>query len=168
MELLSGSSERARSSGIVAGAEAPASSRALPFLKNSYAPSLMVLRDYPEPQGLDRVEHRRRHRAFGSARHGALVGGGDDFHLVVLDVEADVGARDVVDHDRVQALALELAAGALDRALAVLGGEADERLVRASPGRERAENVVRGFEVERQPVPAALRDLRALGVPRAE
>jgi hypothetical protein len=37
-----------------------------------------------------------------------LAGGGEDRDLVVGGVEADVAARDVVDDDRVQALAREL------------------------------------------------------------
>ena len=58
------------------------------------------------------------------------------------DVEADVGARDVVDDDRVEALGGELLARALDRARAVLGGEADERL--AARRRGEAREHVRG------------------------
>ena len=48
------------------------------------------------------------------------------------DLEADVRARDVVDDDRIQALAGELDLAALDRPLAVLGGEPDQRLVGAA------------------------------------
>jgi hypothetical protein len=41
----------------------------------------------------------------------------------------------------------------------VLGGEADQRLSVAAARGERRENVVGGFELERQPSPLALREL---------
>ena len=60
-------------------------------------------------------------------RHGLLSVGREDRDGVVGRVESDAGRADVVDHDRVEALALELAAAVLDRTVAVLGGEADQR-----------------------------------------
>ena len=51
----------------------------------------------------------------------------DDRDLVLIGVEADVGARDVVHDDRVERLALELRPRALDALRAVLGREADDR-----------------------------------------
>ena len=49
----------------------------------------------------------------------------DDRDLVLLGVEADVGARDVVHDDRVEGLASELRPCPLDALRAVLGGEPD-------------------------------------------
>ena len=63
--------------------------------------------------------------------------GGDDPDLVVGGVEADAGAADVVDDDGVEVLAGELVAAVGERALAVLGGEADEQLAGAAAGGER-------------------------------
>ena len=83
---------------------------------------------------LDGVEDRLGDAAACSRAGRALAGGGEDRDLVGVDVEADVRARDVVDDDRVEALAGELRAAALDAPLAVLGGEADQRL----PSRRRA------------------------------
>ena len=61
--------------------------------------------------------------------------GGEDRDLVGVGVEADVRARDVVDDDRVDALLGSLRRAQLDGVLAVLGGEADERLPVAPPRR---------------------------------
>ena len=81
-----------------------------------------------DPQLLHEVEHPDRHVLLGAAGHVQLARLAQDRDLVVVGVEADVGARDVVHHDRVERLALELRAGALDSLGAVLGGEADEDL----------------------------------------
>ena len=51
------------------------------------------------------------------------------------------GGTDVVHHDGVEVLARELVAPVGDRALAVLGGEADEQLAGAAAGGERGEHV---------------------------
>ena len=54
-----------------------------------------------------------------------------DRDLVLLALEADVRARDVVDDDGVEPLALELAAAERDGVGPVLGGEADDGLAGA-------------------------------------
>ena len=69
---------------------------------------------------------------FVARGHVALAGRGDDRHLVVGGVEADARAADVVDDDRVDALAPQLVAAVVERAVAVLGREADEHLPRAA------------------------------------
>ena len=60
----------------------------------------------------------------------------DQGHRVLLALEADRRVGDVVEDDQVGALALELLAGPLDASLAVLGGEADDRLPLAAGGGE--------------------------------
>ncbi len=88
--------------------------------------------------------------AFVARGHVALAGRGDDRDLVVDGVEADARGRDVVDDDRVEALARELVAAVVERARAVLGGEADERLAGAARGGQRGEHVGGRLELERQ------------------
>ena len=83
-------------------------------------------------------------------------------------VEADAGRADVVDHDRVELLALQLAAPVLERAAAGLGGEADEQLAGAAAGGESGEHVLRTLEPQREfPAGLGLLDLvvAALGRP---
>ena len=53
---------------------------------------------------------------------------------------------DVVDDDGVEPLALELPAAVLDRAVARLGGEADEQLAGAAAGGETGEHVIGTLE----------------------
>ena len=79
-----------------------------------------------------------------------LAAGGEDRHLVVGHVEADVGARDVVDDDGVEALAGELVAPVVQRPLAVLGGEADQQLAGTPPRRQRRDDVRRRLELQRR------------------
>src|SRR5581483_1385387 len=50
---------------------------------------------------------------------------GDDRHLVLRGIEPDARDSDVIDHNRVKSLALELASPIGDCPLAVLGGKAD-------------------------------------------
>src|SRR5450755_2234069 len=76
----------------------------------------------------------------------ALAGGGDDRHLVVAAVKADARLRDVVDDDRVQPLALQLAAPVGDRAVTVLGGKADDELIRALGAGQGTEHVLGRLE----------------------
>ena len=59
----------------------------------------------------------------------------DDRDLVALASRSRSRRGDVVEDDRVDALALELAAGALDAVAAVLGGEADQGLASGRAGR---------------------------------
>ena len=112
-------------------------------------------------QRLDGVEH--------GLGDGALVGRGrrrcsPSAVTIVTALRSESkpipGSRDVVADDRVEPLALELRAGPLERALAVLGGEADERLARrAGAPRAPARTSAVGSSVERQRAVAALVDL---------
>ena len=92
-------------------------------------------------QRLDGVEHRLGDRALGRGRDMLLARRGDDRHLVVLRVEAHARLRDVVADDRVDRLALELLPRPRERAVAVLGREADDRLGVAARGRQPGEHV---------------------------
>src|SRR5215207_7645748 len=97
-------------------------------LPNSWLPCQVTDLCGGRPDRLHLVEDGRRHGLLGAERHTALAGRAHDRDLVVRSVEADVRARDVVDDDGVEALALELRPPALDGALAVLGREADQGL----------------------------------------
>src|SRR5581483_300002 len=105
------------------------------------------------------VEDRRRDLLLRRLRDEPLAGRRDDRHFVVRRLEADVGTADVVEDDEVGVLPVALLAGALEAALAVVGGEADEHLPRSPPLAERCEHVVRRLELER-PAGAVLRPLR--------
>ena len=89
--------------------------------------------------------------------------GADQGDLVLVHLEADVGARHVVQHDQVDALALALGAGAL-QAVTGLGREADQHLARAAGGADGGEDVGGRHELQR-PV-AGPRALRVTGVGR--
>src|SRR5881397_2615540 len=54
-------------------------------------------------------------------------------HLVVPGLEADVAARHIVEDEEVCVLARELLARALETALTLVGGEADEHLAGSTP-----------------------------------
>src|SRR3954453_23357358 len=107
------------------------------------------------PQRLDPVEDRVRDRLLGGHRDMVPPPRLDDHDLVLAALEADLRARDVVDDDRVGALALELLAGTLD-AVRGLGGEADHGLALVAPLAERREDVLGGFEVELDPIAFAV------------
>ena len=64
-------------------------------------------------------------------------------------LEADLGVRDVVEDDRVRALALQLRLCPLE-ALAGLGGEADDRLTLPATSRERGQDVLHRLDAGRQ------------------
>ena len=66
-------------------------------------------------------------------------------------VEADVLARDIVEDDGVEALALELLSGAGDRIGAVLGGEADQRLLIGPIPGEPGEDILRCAQAQLHP-----------------
>ncbi len=118
----------------------------------------------PRPRaGRRRVEHRAGDLGLRGALDVAIGLRGDDRDLVVLALEADVGAGDVVDHDRVEPLASELVAPVRDRVLPVLGGEADDRLARAPAGGQRRQHVGGRLERERQLVAVGLLDLAGDG-----
>src|SRR3954469_22564718 len=118
-------------------------------------------------QIVDGLEHRAGHRGLRRSRHMTLAAGGHDGHLVLDAFEADVLPADVVDDDRVEALAAQLVAAVLDRALAVLGGEADERLARPAGGGEGRDDVVGALEGQRQRVALVLLELGLRRLARA-
>src|SRR4051812_34238807 len=114
-----------------------------------------------------RVQDFPGHRRLRGARHMALGGRRHDRHLVLDALEADVLPADVVDDDGVEALAAQLVAAVVDRPLAVLGGEPDDRLLRAAPGGERRDDVVGALEGQRERVAAVLLELRLRRLARA-
>src|SRR5436190_6879101 len=71
---------------------------------------------------------RGRDPVFGRLRHSTLAVGLDDHDLVVGRVEPDVATADVVEHDRVDALAGELLACPREAGIAPIGGKPDEHL----------------------------------------
>ena len=119
----------------------------------------------PAAAGRAEVVHRREDRPRDVRLRGArdvLLGARrHDRDLVLECVEADAGAADVVDDDRVEALAPQLLAAVVERAVAVLGREADDHLARAPGGGERREHVRRRLELDRQPVAPVLLELAA-------
>src|SRR3954451_21230517 len=116
-------------------------------------------------QGLHLVEDRCGNLLLRCFRNRPLAGCGEEGHLVVGGVEADVRARDVVEDEEVGPFARELLAGPLDARLARLGGEADEELAVVAALPERREHVGRGLELER-PGGRFLRALRGKGLGR--
>src|SRR5689334_10403476 len=92
-------------------------------------------------QPLDLVEDRGGDLVLRRLRDRALAGGGEQRHFVLVRVEADVGSRDVVEHEEVSALAGALLARALEPLGAGLGREADDDLTLAAVGAEREEDV---------------------------
>src|SRR3954470_20841603 len=118
-------------------------------------------------QGDDVLEDRRGDLGLARQRHVALVGGGDDRDLVGRHVEARIGARDVVEHDGVQALVAQLAPGLGKRLAPVLGGEAHEHLAVATTCGDPAEDIGRRLQRQGQPVVLGLLELgrRSFGGP---
>src|SRR2546421_7909996 len=103
------------------------------------------------PQTLYLVQHFPRHMLLGGRRDAPRAAvGRQDRNLVIAGIEADAGPGDVIDHDRVEALAPQLLAPVLDGIRAVLGGKSDQHLVVASLGRQRAQHVVGGLELDRR------------------
>src|SRR5436190_6561412 len=86
----------------------------------------------------------------GHTRNMALSFRRDYPDLVLGRLEADPGRRDVVDHDRVQPLERELLAAVGDRAVAVLGREADQPLAGPPAPGERGQDVLRTGQLEGQ------------------
>ena len=84
---------------------------------------------------------------------------GDERHLVVARVEADVVAAHVVEDEQVGVLVRELLARPLEAALALVGGEADEHLPGSPAPAELGEDVGRRLELD-GPGRAVLRALR--------
>ena len=99
---------------------------------------------------LDLVEDRGRDRGLRRLRHRrARRRGVTSTTSFSADVEADVGAPDVVEDDEVGVLRLEHRALALEPLLAVLGAEGDEHLAGALLLAERARDVRRRLELDR-------------------
>ena len=91
----------------------------------------------------------------------------DDHDLVLTALEADVRAGDVVEDDRVGALALEFLPGPSQAGLR-FGGEADNGLTLTAAGGERGEDVLGRLEIELEAACSLAVDLLAGGVPGAE
>ena len=94
-------------------------------------------------QALGLVEDRRGDRCFGALGTCRSPSRRDEHDLVLGGVEADVGARDVVEDDEVGVLVVEHAPLALEAFLAELGAERDEHLaVALALAEERAMSAV--------------------------
>src|SRR3954447_13369626 len=114
-------------------------------------------------QALHLVEDRRCDLVLRRLRDRLLTAAADERHLVVGRLEADVGATDVVEDEEVCVLRRELLACALEAALSLVGGEADEHLAGDAALAERREHVGRRLELER-PAASVLRALRREGL----
>ena len=100
---------------------------------------------------------------FEPARHRLLAGRGDDRHLVVLGVEADLGSEMSLSTTASRPLRSSLLPGALSAALAVLGGEADQRLSARRDADSAASTSAVGSSSTLQPVAARLPIFRLRG-----
>src|SRR6185503_21368214 len=121
----------------------------------------------PRPQAFDLVEDRRGDLRFRRPSDLALPVRQHDRDLVLLAVEADVGAGDVVHDDRVEPLAGELRPPPLRGALAVLGCEPDHRLTGSPLGGHAGHDVLGRLELHREAT-ALSRELAVLDLPRPE
>src|SRR3954453_21314413 len=99
------------------------------------------------PQRLDPVEDRVRDRLLGGHRDMVPPPRLDDHDLVLGALEADLRARDVVEDDRVGALALELLPSTL-RIRIGFGREADDGLTLTPASRQSSEDVLRRLEIQ--------------------
>ena len=98
----------------------------------------------------DSVEHRTRHLGLSDARDVRLACGRDDRHLVVGGLEADVSAMSLTTTASMPLRASLSRPSAA--AVAVLGREADERLVAPPRGGESGEDVRRALELDAHPL----------------
>src|SRR5919108_6446813 len=114
----------------------------------------------------DRVEHGTRHLPLRGARDVALAARGEDGDLVGVGIEADVRARDVVDHHGIQTLAGQLVAAVSDDVTgAELSREPHQNLVGAPARRQARQDVLGALELELHAVARpVLLDLVARGV----
>ena len=156
--------------GLDLGSDAAAARRPRALHRSARRPPAPVVSRLDEHAQHDRQRRARpaRPRAFAARGTCVAARGGDDRDLVVGGVEADVRARDVVDDDRVDPLARELVAPVVQRALAVLGGEADERLVGPARRREAREDVRRALELDAHALVGGLLQLAGEAARRAE
>src|SRR6266446_122850 len=109
-------------------------------------------------QALHHVEDRCFDLVLRCLRDRLLAAAPNERHLVVDRLEADVGAADVVEDEKVGVLSRELLVCALQAALSLVGGEADEHLARNAALAEPCEDVGRRLELER-PAASVLRAL---------
>src|SRR5438874_7589753 len=115
---------------------------------------------------LELVEDGGRDLVLRRLRERALAGGGDERHLVLHRLEADVLAPHVVVDEQVGVLDGELLARAREAGLPLVGGEPDEPLSGAARGAELAEHIGRRLELDR-PRRELLRPLRRERLGRA-
>src|SRR5919198_758194 len=87
-------------------------------------------------QLLGSLYDRRGDSVFRRLRESLLAVRADEHDLVLARVEADVCARDVVEHDEVDAFPRQLLACARETPVAVVGGEADQHLPVIAPRRQ--------------------------------
>src|SRR5919108_646046 len=87
------------------------------------------------------IYDHRRDSVFRRLRHGFVPACRDEHDLVLVGVEADVGARDVVVHDEVHVFALELVARTREAVGAGLGGKADQYLAVCPPLTQRLQHI---------------------------
>src|SRR5947209_6167309 len=97
---------------------------------------------------LRRIYDRGRDSVFGRLRHLALGTGCHEDDFVLLGIEADVFARDVVVDDEVDALALQFLARTREAGLALVGREPDQHLAVRPPVCERRQDVRRRLEAD--------------------
>src|SRR5919199_6333396 len=98
-------------------------------------------------QSLGLVEDRRRDPRLRRLRHLPLALRGDDRHLVLYGVEADVGSGHIVVDDEIDLLASELLPRPLEP-LPRLGREPDQDLAVPAPLAERPQDVDRRLELD--------------------
>src|SRR6266852_4526266 len=110
-------------------------------------------------QALHLVEDRRRDLVLRRLREQPLALAGDERHLVVRRVEADVVAAHVVEDEQIGVLVRELLSRALEPEPALVGREADEQLPGPAGRPERGEHIHGRLELDR-PAGAILRPLR--------
>src|SRR6266849_255774 len=110
-------------------------------------------------QALHLVEDGRRDLGLRGLGDEPLPGGGDERHLVVGGVEADVVAAQIVEDEQIGVLVRELLPRALEPELALVGRKADEQPSGPALCAERGEHVDGRLELDR-PAGAVLRPLR--------
>src|SRR4026207_1295363 len=125
----------------------------------SYASSVSYGRgSEPVPGWGEGVPDRLGAGPLGPSRNHYLLVGRHDHDFVVFHVESDIRSTHVVDHDGVGPLAGQLPPGALDGALALLGGAPDQQPPVPAHGAQLLQDVRRRFELDR-PAGTVLRPL---------
>src|SRR5213595_1789811 len=98
---------------------------------------------------LDLVQHDRCDLLLRRLRNAPLSPSRYEHDLVLGCVEADIRARDVVEHDHVGVLAFELLPRPFEPVRAVIGREADDHLVGAASLADCREDVGRRLQLDR-------------------